>query len=69
MICVVWLKSPFLVHLVEFAVASQPFLIQIDIGHKATLIHAIDAIGNFHLINATDLVKHHFAVRDVVFLQ
>ena len=50
----------------KLSIATQSLLIQVDIWHKSTLIHAIDAVGDFHLINSTDLVEHDLTVLNLV---
>ena len=53
----------------QFTVAAEPFLIQVDKRHKPALIHPIDAVCDFHLVDAADLIEHHFVVRNVVLVK
>ena len=53
----------------QFTVAAKPLLIQVDKRHEPALIHSIDAVGDFHLVGAADLIEHHLTVRHVVLVE
>ena len=53
----------------QFAVAAEPLLIQVDKRHKPALVHPINAVGDLHLVDAADLVEHHLTVRHVVLVE
>ena len=63
------LEHASLVQLVEFAVAAEALLVQVDVGHKPALVHPVDAVGDLHLIDAADLVEHDFGVLDSVLVE
>ena len=52
----------------ELTVAAQSRLVQVDVGDEAP-VFTVDAIGNFHLVDAADFVQHHLRVLNVVFVK